>query len=91
VREDDVICSWGHYAAAVFDAVGGALPKTRVDLRAISRELLRARVGTMGDLLESLAIDPSSLVGVGRGRAGVRAAQLARIGALLSEHRSEWR
>jgi DTW domain-containing protein YfiP len=91
VREDDVICSWGHYAAAVFDAVGGALPKTRVDLRAISRELLRARVGTMGDLLESLAIDPSSLVGVGRGRAGVRAAQLARIGALLSENRSEWR
>jgi tRNA-uridine aminocarboxypropyltransferase len=91
VREDDVICSWGHYAAAVFVAAGGALPKTRIDLRAVSRELLRARVGTMGDLLESLAIDPSSVAGVGRGRAGVRAAQLARIGALLSEQRSERR
>lgn len=80
-----MICSWGHYAASVFDAAGGDLPKTRVDLRAVSRELLRARVGTMGDLLESLAIDPRSLQGVGRGRAGARAAQLACIGALLSE------
>jgi DTW domain-containing protein YfiP len=85
VREDDMICSWGHYAAGIFDAAGGDLPKTRVDLRAISRELLRTRVGTMGDLLESLAIDPRSLEVVGRGRAGARAAQLARIGSLLSE------
>lgn len=85
VRDDDLICSWGHYAASIFDAAGGALPKTRVDLRAVSRELLRARVGAMDDLLESLAIDPRSLAGVGRGRAGARAAQLARIGALLTE------
>jgi DTW domain-containing protein YfiP len=85
VREDDLVCSWGHYAAGIFDAAGGALPKTRVDLRAVSRELLRARVGAMDDLLESLAVDPRSLAGVGRGRAGARAAQLARIGALLSE------
>jgi DTW domain-containing protein YfiP len=85
VREDDLICSWGHYAAGIFDAAGGALPKTRVDLRAASRELLRARVGAMDDLLESLAIDPRSLEAAGRGRAGARAAQLARIAALLSE------
>jgi DTW domain-containing protein YfiP len=85
VREDDLICSWGHYAAGIFDAAGGALPRTRVDLRAVSRELLRARVGAMDDLLTSLAIDPRSLKAVGRGRAGARAAQLACIGALLSE------
>jgi DTW domain-containing protein YfiP len=85
VREDDMICSWGHYSAGIFVAAGGALPETRVDLRAVSRELLRARVGAMDDLLEGLAIDPRSLEGVGRGRAGARAAQLARIGALLSE------
>ncbi len=85
VREDDLVCSWGHYAAGIFDAAGGALPQTRIDLRAISREVLRARVGAMDDLLESLAIDPRSLQGVGRGRAGARAAQLARIGALLTQ------
>ena len=85
VRDDDVICTWGHYAAGIFGAAGGELPRTRVDLRAASRVLLRERVGAMDDLLESLAIDPRSLGALGRGRAGVRAGQLARIARLLGE------
>lgn len=85
VRDDDVVCSWGHYAAGLFGSAGGELPRTRVDLRSVSRALLRDRVGAMDELLESLAIDPASLGRLGRGRAGVRAAQAARIAALLGD------
>jgi hypothetical protein len=89
VHEDDVVCSWGHYAAGIFVLAGGDLPRTRVDLRAVSRELLRARVGAMDELLGGLGIAPSSLESVGRGRAGARAAQLARIASLLIERGQE--
>ncbi len=85
VRDDDVVCSWGHYAGGLFGSAGGELPRTRVDLRSVARALLRARVGAMDELLESLAIDPASLASLGRGRAGLRAAQAARIAALLGD------
>jgi DTW domain-containing protein YfiP len=85
VREGDVVCSWGHYAAGIFASAGGELPRTRVDLRAVSRALLRARVGAMDALLQGLGIAPASLGTLGRGRAGVRAAQLARIAGLLGD------
>ncbi len=80
VREDDVICSWGHYPVGIFERTGGTLPKTRIDLRQVARVLMKGRVGTMDAVLEKLAIGASSPIGsLGRGRAGVRAAQLARI------------
>jgi DTW domain-containing protein len=83
-REDDVVCSWGHYPIGIFGATGGTLPKTRLDLRQVARVLMCGRVGTMDAVLENLAIAPSSIDSLGRGRAGVRAAQLARIAAHLS-------
>ncbi len=85
VRDDDVVCSWGHYAVGLFAAAGGELPGTRVDLRAVSRALLRDRVGTMEALLERLDTAPASSGTLGRGRAGVRVAQLARIAGLLGD------
>ena len=83
VRDDDVVCSWGHYPVGIFGATGGTLPKTRLDLRQIARVLMRGRAGTMDAVLEKLGVAPSSLASLGRGRAGVRAAQLARIAAHL--------
>ena len=84
VRDDDVVCSWGHYPVGIFGQAGGTLPRTRLDLRQVARVLMRGRVGTMDAVLEKLAIETSSLEPLGRGRAGVRAAQLARIATLLT-------
>jgi DTW domain-containing protein YfiP len=98
VRDDDVVCSWGHYAIGIFGSAGDSggngpaepsgrafMPKTRLDLRQVSRVLMRGRVGTMDAVLEKLALDPASTSSLGRGRAGVRAAQLARIAAHLGD------
>jgi DTW domain-containing protein YfiP len=85
VRDDDVICSWGHYAVGIFGSAGGEMPKSRLDLRQVSRVLMKGRVGTMESVLEKLTIDPASLGTLGRGRAGARAAQLARIAVHLGD------
>ncbi len=89
VRDDDVVCSWGHYPVGIFGVAGGVLPKTRLDLRQVARVLLRGRVGTMDAVLETLAIERTSIGSLGRGRAGVRAAQLARIATHLATALSE--
>jgi hypothetical protein len=44
---------------------------------------MKGRVGTMDAVLEALAVPPSTLESLGRGRAGLRAAQLARIATHL--------
>lgn len=85
VRDDDVVCSWGHYAVGIFGSAGGEMPKTRLDLRQAARVLMRGRVGTMDSVLEKLEIDPASLTSLGRGRAGARAAQLTRIAVHLGD------
>jgi DTW domain-containing protein YfiP len=85
VRDDDIVCSWGHYAVGIFGAAGGTMPRTRLDLRQVARVLMRGRVGTMDAVLEKLAIDAASIPMLGRGRAGVRAGQLARIATHLGD------
>ena len=65
------------------------MPKSRLDLRQVSRVLMRGRVGTMDAVLEKLAINPAVLGTLGRGRAGVRAAQLARIAVHLGDRLDE--
>lgn len=94
VRDDDVVCSWGHYAVGIFLAAAASaegappaatLPSTRLDLRQISRVLLKGRAGTMEAVLEKLAVDTAGLTPLARGRAGARAAQLARIASHLGE------
>ena len=78
-RERDVVCSWGRYATRLFAASGGALPSTRIDLRQTARALMKAKVGTIEDFLARVGLDaqPSPA----RGRAGVRAGQIAAIAA----------
>jgi len=63
---------------------GGTMPKARIDLRQVARVLMKGRVGTMEAVLDKLGVAPSSIESVGRGRAGVRAAELARIATHLA-------
>jgi DTW domain-containing protein len=90
VRDDDIVCSWGHYAVGIFGAAsspsgGPELPKTRLDLRQVTRVLLRGRVGTMDAVLEKLGLDAAAIAALGRGRAGARAGQLAKIAVHLGD------
>ena len=73
VRETDVVCFWGHYAAALFVASGGHLPARRLDLRAVSRDYTKARVGTLDEHIARTGVS----VATPRmdGRAGRRLAQ----------------
>jgi DTW domain-containing protein YfiP len=89
VRDDDIVCSWGHYAVGIFGGAGGSLPKTRLDLRQVSRVFLQGRVGSMDAVMDKLAVTAGSLESLGRGRAGLRAAQLARIAAHLGDMLSQ--
>jgi DTW domain-containing protein len=74
VNDTDVVCSWGRYATRIFAASGGYLPKMRVDLRQVGRQLLKGKVGTIEEFLRQIAATPSA--DLARGRAGQRAAQI---------------
>ncbi len=77
VRDSDLVCTWGHYAATLFDAVGGFLPEARLDMRHIARVHFKGKVGTAEELAERIGIVPQA--GIGLGRSGMRLAQLAAI------------
>ena len=83
VRDTDVLCGWGHYSMRLLDAVGGHLPPTLLDVRQLARDASLRKVGTVEEYRESLgtALSPP----LGRGRAGVRLAQLADIMRFLQE------
>jgi DTW domain-containing protein YfiP len=99
VRDDDVVCSWGHYAIGIFGSAArpgpsqgpaepsgpAFMPKSRLDLRQVARVLMRGRVGTMDSVLDKLALDGATIGSLGRGRAGIRAAQLSAIAAHLGD------
>jgi hypothetical protein len=82
VRDDDVLCHWGHYAAALFAESGGFLPAARLDLRQIARAYAGGGVGAIEDFAASLAPLPPPLT---RGRAGARVAMLSAIAHRFSE------
>jgi DTW domain-containing protein YfiP len=80
IRDTDTVCFWGHYAAGLFVAQGGDLPPARVDLRGVSRDYAKAKVGTLEEHVERLAVavPPPATAG----RAGRRLAQVS----LVAEH-----
>ncbi len=79
VKDTDVVCSWGRYATRILAASGGFLPKTRIDLRHVGRQLLKGRVGTIEEFLER--IEAHAGPDLARGRAGQRAAQIRAVAA----------
>jgi DTW domain-containing protein len=84
VREDDIICSWGRYATALFVQSGGYLPRVHFDLRLVVKDLTKRKIGTMDDYYTSL--DPSTCQSLAIGRAGGRLGQLVRIARHLSSY-----
>jgi hypothetical protein len=83
VHDDDVLCSWGTYATALFAAEGGYLPPVRLDLRQVARAYLHGRFGTLDELLVRLGV--ASPPALGSGRAGERLGQLVRLTRFLEE------
>jgi hypothetical protein len=77
IRDTDVLCFWGHYAAGLFAGSGGYLPPDSVDVRAASRDLARARVGTLEEHIDRTGVEVSGLPI--DGRAGRRLAQVTAI------------
>lgn len=75
-RDTDVVCSWGHYATRLFEALGLSLPE-RLDLRQAARVYAKGKVGTLEDFAGTLGVRPSPSVAPGRAR--VRLAQLSGI------------
>jgi hypothetical protein len=76
VRDDDVICHWGHYAPALFASAGGHLPAARVDLRQVARTVAGGRVGSLEDVAAALGVEAPPIT---EGRAGDRLAKLAAV------------
>ncbi len=77
VRDTDVVCAWGHYAAALFAETGGHFPGERLDLRHVARVYAKGKVGTLEDFVARIEAPPAPrLAG---GRAGLRLAQLTGI------------
>lgn len=81
LRADDVICTWGPYAAGLFARAGGALP-TSLDLRKVVGDLTHARPGTLEDTVQRFGLTHAAL---GAGRAGERAGMLHALAAHLAE------
>jgi hypothetical protein len=77
VRDTDVLCCWGCFATSLFAASGGVLPRLRFDLRRLSKQRLRRKLGSMDDLCE--AAGPSGEASPAAGRAGRRLGQLVRV------------
>jgi hypothetical protein len=83
VRDDDVLCSWGTYATALFAAEGGYLPPVRLDLRQVARAYIHGRFGALDELRGRLGL--GSAPALGAGRAGERLGQLVGLTRFLEE------
>jgi DTW domain-containing protein YfiP len=77
VRETDVLCHWGHYAAALFASTGAFVPESRSDLRQVARAITKRRVGTLEDFVDAIGAPPWS--SLAEGRAGKRLGKVAAV------------
>ena len=75
-RPTDVMLSWGHYGPSLVLAAGGALPATRIDMRAAAQRFASKKLGTLDEYAASLGHAPRSLA---PGRGGERLAMLDHI------------
>jgi DTW domain-containing protein len=74
LRPDDVLCSWGNYAAQLFQREGWALPVPVLDLRKVAGDYFKHRSGSLEQLVHELALPFRPR---GRGRGGERLGMLA--------------
>jgi DTW domain-containing protein YfiP len=83
VRDTDILCSWGCYGTGLLQTTGGFLPNTRFDLRHLTKDLLKRKLGTMEQWLEAIGGQASG--SLCSGRAGMRLAQLSAITRCICE------
>jgi len=67
LREDDVVCAWGHYARRLLLEDGGYLPSAYLDLRRSLGDNLRMKAGSIDDVGARIGLVPSPPMGEGRG------------------------
>lgn len=72
----DIVCTWGPYSIERTRRSGGVLPERSLDLRECARNFASAKLGTLEAYAATIGPPP---VPIADGRAGVRAALLARI------------
>jgi DTW domain-containing protein YfiP len=82
LREDDVVCAWGHYARRLLLDDGGYLPTGYVDLRRALGDNLRMKAGSIDDVGERIGLVPSASMGEGRG--GERLARVVDVAMHLA-------
>jgi DTW domain-containing protein YfiP len=93
-RDEDVLCSWGHFPTGTLEREEIRVPVARIDARVAASALVGARVGTAEEcarrLEQSARIEPARAPrGAGRGGARLEALQrivkaLLAAGALLA-------
>jgi DTW domain-containing protein len=76
MRADDVVCTWGHYAASLFRAGGGVLPARVIDLRKVVGDVTREKPGSLEDTVARLGLSHAPS---GVGRAGERTGMLVAV------------
>jgi DTW domain-containing protein YfiP len=73
VRDTDVICAWGHYETNLFLATGAELPKARLDLRSLARDIAKGPVGSLVEYRRGLGGEDGPAVVLGRAGRKLRA------------------
>ncbi|HEY3447082.1 MAG TPA: tRNA-uridine aminocarboxypropyltransferase [Myxococcales bacterium] len=84
LREGDVLCSWGTFAADLARDAAFPLPGTRLDLRKITGDLLRVSPGSVEDATQRWGVTAERL---GAGRAGERLGHLVAVARHLGSLR----
>jgi DTW domain-containing protein len=77
VREDDLVCTWGHYSSDLVEAEGVALPPVRLDLRTVASAYLGTRAGSIEGCSARMGLPLGASFAMGRG--GTRLAAMAAI------------
>jgi DTW domain-containing protein YfiP len=89
VRDDDVLCGWGHFPTGTLEREPIRLPAARLDARLAANALLGARIGTAEECarrLEEVGRLDAPSASFAQGRGGARMDALRRIvGALLRD------
>jgi DTW domain-containing protein len=76
LRPNDVVCTWGPYSIDRTRRAGAVLPNDALDVRERARAFAKSKIGTLETYATSHGPAPAP---VADGRAGARAALLARI------------
>jgi hypothetical protein len=81
MRDDDVVCAWGHYGTNLLQREGGLLPARSLDLRKVAGDYLKRRPGSLEELVRELSLDWTPC---GRGRGGERLGMLEAVARFLA-------